>query len=105
MDTGNEEPTFNQWRLNITPNNGQGSSPTTNAEGTNNKAKTVTSALVSIASASGNNQTTYNKCTAVNGMNRVNMILLEIKFVVQLMVQMYLMQEQQMHLKMRLFHR
>ena len=75
------EPTFStSGDLTFTPNNGQGSSPTTNAEGTNNKATDGwSSALVSIASASGNNQTTYNKCTAVNGMNRVNMILIRNK--------------------------
>ena len=75
------EPTFStSGDLTFTPNNGQGSSPTTNAEGTNNKATDGwASALVSIASASGNNQTTYNKCTAVNGMNRVNMILIRNK--------------------------
>ena len=75
------EPTFStSGDLTFTPNNGQGASPTTNAEGTNNKATDGwASALVSIASASGNNQTTYNKCTAVNGMNRVNMILIRNK--------------------------
>jgi len=75
------EPTFStSGDLSFTPNNGQGSSPTTNAEGTNNKATDGwSSALVAIGSANGNNQTTYNKCTSVNGMNRVNMILIRNK--------------------------
>jgi hypothetical protein len=66
--------------LSFTPSNGQGASPTTNAEGTNTKATDGwASGLVAIASASGTGETTYNKCTSVSGMNRVNMILIRNK--------------------------
>ena len=74
-------PTFTtSGDLSFTPNNGQGASPTTNAEGTNTKATDGwASGLVAIASASGAGETTYNKCTSVNGLNRVNMILIRNK--------------------------
>ena len=37
------------------------------------------SGLVAIASASGSGETTYNKCTSVSGLNRVNMVLIRNK--------------------------